>query len=153
MNKLHLAALSLAFLGMSAVSASALTLPSGTVITGDGDVVQAAESPTTQKIVELQGYAIHGQNIVVGGAESGFHQLTLEEAQAIIRSELNPELQEAFEGMDADTIASVKDAITSGAVTIDDLNKATEAFGANCVDPSNPCGLTEDDLADAGIGG
>ena len=153
MSKFCVTALSVAILGVSMVSASALTLPSGSVITDEGEVVQASESPTTQKVVELQGYAIVGQNIVVGGVEKGFHQLTLEEAQAVIRSELNPELQEAFEGMDAETIASVKDALESGDVTIDQLNRATEAFGADCVDPSNPCGLTEDDLAGAGITG
>ena len=153
MSKFCVTALSVAILGVSMVSASALTLPSGSVITDEGEVVQASESPTTQKVVELQGYAIVGQNIVVGGVEKGFHQLTLEEAQAVIRSELNPELQEAFEGMDAETIASVKDALESGDVTIDQLNRATEAFGADCVDPSNPCGLTEDDLSGAGITG
>ena len=151
MSKFCVTALSVAILGVSMVSASALTLPSGSVITDEGEVVQASESPTTQKVVELQGYAIVGQNIVVGGVEKGFHQLTLEEAQAVIRSELNPELQEAFEGMDAETIASVKDALESGDVTIDQLNRATEAFGADCVDPSNPCGLTEDDLSGAGV--
>ena len=151
MNKLKVTAISIAVLGFSVVSASALTLPSGSVITADGEVVQASESPTTQKVVELNGYAIVGQTIVVGGVEKGFHQLTLEEAQAVIRSELNPELQEAFEGMDADTIAAVKDALESGDVTIDQLNRATEAFGADCVDPSNPCGLTEEDLAAAGV--
>lgn len=151
MSKFCVTALSVAILGVSMVSASALTLPSGSVITDEGEVVQASESPTTQKVVELQGYAIVGQNIVVGGVEKGFHQLTLEEAQAVIRSELNPELQEAFEGMDAETIASVKDALESGDVTIDQLNRATEAFGADCVDPSNPCGLTEDDLSAAGV--
>jgi len=151
MKKFNVTALSIAILGISVVYASALTLPSGSVITDEGEVVQASESPTTQKVVELQGFAIVGQSIVVGGVEKGFHQLTLEEAQAVIRSHLNPELQEAFEGMDAATIASVKDAIDSGAVTIDQLNRATEAFGADCVDPSNPCGLTEDDLAAAGV--
>ena len=151
MKKLKMTMLSIAILGATLGTASALTLKSGSVITADGEVVQASESPTTQKVVELNGYAIVGQTIVVGGVEKGFHQLTLEEAQAVIRSELNPELQEAFEGMDADTIAAVKDALDSGDVTIDQLNKATEAFGASCVDPSNPCGLTEDDLAGAGI--
>ena len=150
-NKVKVTVMSIALLGFSVVSASALTLPSGSVITEDGDVVQASQSPTTQKVVEVQGYAIVGQSIVVGGVEKGFHQLTLEEAQAVIRSELNPELQEAFEGMDADTIAAVKDALESGDVTIDQLNRATEAFGANCVDPSNPCGLSEADLAGAGV--
>lgn len=47
MNKFTVTALSVAILGASVASASALTLPSGSVITGDGDVVQAAESPTT----------------------------------------------------------------------------------------------------------
>ena len=77
--------------------------------------------------------------------------MTLEEAQAVIRSELNPELQEAFDGMDAATIASVKDAIESGAVTVDQLNAATEAFGAECVNPENSCGLTEQQLEEAGV--
>ena len=133
--------------------ALALTLPSGSVITEDGDVVQASESPTTQKVVAQQGYAIIGQTIVVGGQEKGFHQLTIDEAKAIVRDSLNPELAEAFEGLDAEVMEAVKDAIASGEVTIDDLNKATEAFGADCVDPSNPCGITEEQLKEAGIGG
>ena len=146
-------ALATAALTLSIASVSALTLPSGSVITEDGDVVQAAESPTTQKVVERLGYAIVGQTIVVGKSATGFHQLTIDEAKEVIRSSLNPELAEAFEGMDVEVIAAVKDAIASGAVTIDDLNKATEAFGASCIDPSNPCGITEDQLAEAGIGG
>ena len=151
MNKSKLTAIIIALYGASAVSASALTLESGSVITPDGDVVAASESPTTQKVVEIQGYAIVGQTIVVGGVEKGFHQLTLDEAQALIRSKLNPELQEAFEGMDADTIAAVQDALESGDVTIDQLNRATEAFGAECVNPGNTCGLTEEQLQDAGV--
>ena len=135
--------------------ALALTIPTGHVITSDGDVVHVTESENTAKQVEIHGHAIVAGQVVVAGEDGELHSITVEEAKALLRSGavegLTPEVQEALADLDDDALAAINHAIQEGELTVDELQKGVEAFGAECINAANTCGITEEQLQDAGI--
>ena len=134
--------------------ANALTIPSGHVITSDGDVVHATESENTQRMVEQNGHAIVAGQVVVAG-EDGYVSITIDEARALLRSGsvegLDPAVAEQLADLPEADLRAIDEAIRAGDLTVEQLEKGVEAFGAGCINAENSCGITEEQLDAAGL--
>ena len=135
-------------------TANALTIPTGHVITSDGEVVHATESENTQKQVDINGHAIVAGQVVVQGDE-GLVSITIDEAREILRNGgvegLSVEVQEALADLSDDDLAAIDQAIRDGDLTVEQLEKGVAAFGAECINAENSCGITEEQLDAAGL--
>ena len=113
----------LTFSLLYAASASALTIPSGSVITSDGEVVPFHETENAQTQVEQNGYAILGNNVVIDGVPG---TLTIEEALDLVRNgiadaDLPDDVKAALLELDDADLENAVEALNSGQVSIEEI--------------------------------